>query len=104
MKGFVNIDFNPAKCRQELKGFRRLLQSSQHLTEREIQAFFRKRHQLSAFLGTYAPDIGPANQLGFEFPIFGDFTADIVLGNRERGEYCLIELEDGQLSSLFTTV
>lgn len=27
-----------------------------------------------------------------------------MLGNREQGEYCLIELEDGRLGGIFTTV
>ncbi len=32
------------------------------------------------------------------------FAADIVLGSREQGEYCVIELEDGCPDSIFTRV
>lgn len=105
MKDFEDIVFDPEKCRRELKEFGDLLESSATLSERrDIQPFFRKRKQLAAFIGTFAPDIGPATQIAYEYPIFGDFAADIVLGNRDRGEYCLIELEDGGLDSIFTTV
>src|SRR5262249_51187392 len=83
----------------------KLLQSKKHLSERDdLQNFFKKRRQLTAFIGTYAPNLGPASQLAYEFPLFGDFAADIVLGNREKGEYCLIELEDGRPGSIFTAV
>jgi hypothetical protein len=64
MKEFMDISFDPARCRRELKAFQRLLQSKEDLGERDdIQPFFRRRHQLSAFIGTFAPDIGPATRL-----------------------------------------
>jgi Domain of unknown function (DUF4263) len=72
------------------------------LAERaDIQAFFKKRKQLSAFIGTFAPNIGPASLLGYEFPFMGDFSADIVLGNKETGVFCVIEFEDGKPGSIF---
>jgi hypothetical protein len=105
MKGFSDIVFDPAKCRRELGAFGRLLRSKGNLSERaDIQAFFKRHQQLAAFIGTFVPDIGPAPLLAFEFPLFGDFTADIVLGTRDRGEYCLIELEDAGPRSIFTAI
>jgi hypothetical protein len=83
----------------------RLLKSKADLTERrDIQPFFRKRDQLSAFLGTYTFDIGPGTHLAYEFPFLGDFAADIIVGNRDRGEYLVIELEDALPTSVFTKV
>jgi hypothetical protein len=32
----------------------------------------------------------------------GDFAADIVLGNKEKGVFCVIEFEDGKPDSMFT--
>jgi hypothetical protein len=70
MKDFKSIVFDPAKCRRELQAFGRLLQAKQHLSERTaIQGFFRKREQLSAFLGASVAEIGPAPQLGAISPL-----------------------------------
>jgi hypothetical protein len=105
MKEFKTIVFDPAKCRAQLKEFKRLLDSKKVLGERkELQPFFRKVEHLTAFMGTYSPDIGPANRLAYEFPLFGDFAADFILGNADAGEYCLVELEDAGASSILKKV
>jgi hypothetical protein len=97
------IVFNPTRCRRDLAAFQKLLQSKKELAERsDIQQFFKKRKQLSAFIGTYASNLGPAKLLGFDFPFMGDFSADIVLGNKEKGVFCVIEFEDGKANSIFT--
>lgn len=98
------IGFDPVKCKTELASFKKLLDSKTRLEEREdIQSFFRSRKQLSAFIGTYAPDIGPANVIAFEFPFGGDFTADLVVGNKETNTFCVVEFEDARPSSIFRT-
>jgi len=103
-KDLEEIVFNPDKCRVEIAAFKKLLQSKAKLEERAIQTFFKKRKQLSAFIGTFAPNIGPATLLGYEFPFLGDFAADIVLGSRQNGVFCVIEFEDGKPDSIFTKV
>lgn len=104
-KSLEEIKFDPAECRKELDAFKKLLDSKKQLEERkDIQEFFRNRKQLSAFIGTYAPDIGPAELIAFEFPFMGDFFADIVLGNRNSGTFCVIEFEDGKSNSIFRKV
>ncbi len=60
--------------------------------------------QDAAFIGTFAPNLRPATRLGFEFPFMGDFSADIVLGNKEKGVFCVVEFEDGKRDSIFTKV
>jgi hypothetical protein len=105
MKKLEEIVFDPIQCRREITAFRKLLQSRATLKERaEIQAFFKKRKQLSAFIGTYAPNIGLADRLAYEFPLVGDFAADIMLGNKDKGIFCAVEFEDGNPDSIFTTV
>jgi len=102
MKEFADIVFDPAKCQRELIAFGKVLDSKKSLSERnELLPFFKKRKQLSAFLGTFTANTGPAAQLAYEFPFLGDFAADIVLGNRDQGEYCVVELEDGGPDSIF---
>jgi hypothetical protein len=104
-KKLESITFNPAKCRTELAAFKRLLESKEQLEEqKDIQKFFRRRKQLSAFIGTYAPDIGPAKLIAFEFPFGGDFLADIVVGNKDTSTFCIVEFEDAKLNSIFRKV
>lgn len=67
-----------------------------------MQPLFKESTQLAAFLGTSIPEIGPANRLAYEFQIFGDYAADIVIGNYERKTSCAIELEDARPNSIFT--
>jgi hypothetical protein len=101
-KNLEPVTFKAAECRRDLAAFRKLLQSKTQLAERrDIQRFFKKRKQLSAFIGTSHPDIGPAPLLGYEFPFMGDFAADIVLGNKQKGAFCVVEFEDGKANSIF---
>src|SRR4051794_31821020 len=102
MKEFLKIEFDPVQCRKELDHFQALLASKQDLSERhDLQPLFKECQQLAAFIGTSFPDIGPANRLAYEFQIFGDYAADIVIGNFERKTYCAIELEDARPNSVF---
>jgi hypothetical protein len=105
MKDFLDLSFNPAQCQGELNQLGELLTSKKNLSEKkDLQPFFKARLQLTAFIGSFVPDIGLANHLAFEFPVHGDFVADIVVGNKERHAYCLIELEDASHDSVFTAV
>jgi len=97
-----SIVFDPTQCRRELAAFEVLLRSKKLSERSDIQRFFKKHKQLTAFIGTFVPNIGPATLLAYEFPFMGDFTADIVLGNREKGVFCVIEFEDGKPESIFT--
>ena len=101
-RNLETITFDPARFRQELDAFGVLLASSHDLSEtRDIQPLFKRSKQLSAYMGTFAPNIGPATELAFEFPFFGDFKADVLLGNKRASEFCVIEFEDGRRNSVF---
>src|SRR4051812_11338226 len=101
MKEFDSIAFNPARCREDLDRFQSLLASKQELSERgDLQPLFKSCPQLAAFIGTAIPGMGPANRLAFEFDIFGNYTADIVIGNLENKTFCAIELEDARPNSV----
>jgi hypothetical protein len=105
MKEFKTIAYDLKQVKKELAQFHTLLRSQANLSERnDLQPFFRKREQLTAFLGTYVHNIGPGTHLAYEFPFLGDFAADIIVGNRDQGEYLVIELEDGSSSSVFTKI
>lgn len=42
-----------------------------------------------------------AAEMAFRFPFFGDYTADLVLGNKAVGEFCVVEFEEGGRDSVF---
>jgi hypothetical protein len=101
-KNLEPIAFDLAALDGELRALGAFLKSKADLSEKkDIQPFFKARKHLSAFLGTFSPAVGPATELAFEFPFFGDFSADVLLGNKKAGEFCVVEFEDGRRDSLF---
>jgi hypothetical protein len=101
-KTLETIDFDPSQFEKELEAFGDLLRSKQDLSEQgDIQPFFKKSKHLSAYMGTYGFDIGVATDLAFEYLFFGDFRADMLLGNKEAREFCVVEFEDGGQDSIF---
>jgi hypothetical protein len=102
MKEWLTVVFDPAQCRRELDQFAALLAAKQELSERDdLLPLFRSSPQLAAFIGTSFPNLGPADRVAFEFPVFGDFVADILIGNFESKTFCAIELEDARPNSVF---
>lgn len=101
-KQFKPIKFDPKVCRTQIDEFRMLLKSKTSLSEKnDIQPFFKKRSQLSAFIGSYMRDTGPATDYAFEYPFYGDFATDLVVGDRAGRRFCVIEFEDGRKDSIF---
>lgn len=103
MKEFIRLQWDPAQCRKELEDFRRLLVGNQVLREREdLLPFFRARQHLSAFLGVYDPwGITHFDLLAYEYPLFGDFTCDLVVGDSTTNHFGFIELEIGAPDNVF---
>jgi len=96
------ITFDHALFEVELSALGTLLASKAELSETgDIQPLFKTSKHLSAFLGTFAPDIGPATELAFEFPFFGDYQADLLVGSKSAGHFCVVEFEDGGSDSIF---
>ncbi len=99
---FKTIKLNPKKCRVEIDAFGALLRAKVELSEKDdIQPFFKARPQISAFIGSYVRNIGPATQYCFEYKFFGDYAADLVLGDKAYRQFCVIEFEDARLHSIF---
>jgi hypothetical protein len=105
MKQFDELTFDAVQCRREVDELGEFLASKAELDERcDIQPFFRQRPQLCSLIGSYAPDVFPADRIAFEFPIYGDFVADVVVGNSQQHSVCMIEFEDAKKESIFCTV
>jgi Domain of unknown function (DUF4263) len=104
MKEFLKLNFDPVICRFQLEEFKELLQQKKPLSEKnDILPFFRERTQLSAFLGSYHTNIERLNRIAFEFDVFGDFAADVAVGDFRKKSYCFIEFEDARLNSVFVS-
>lgn len=99
---FTNVKLDPKQCRIEIDGFGAMLQAKADLSERyDIQPFFKDRIQLAAFISSFERNIGPATQACFEYNFFGDYAADLVLGNKASRRFCVVEFEDGRSQSVF---
>jgi hypothetical protein len=103
-KAFQQVAYEPKKLRTQIDQFGRLLRSKAALSERaDVQPFFKRRPHLAAFIGAYMKDTGPATDFAFEYPFYGDFAADLVVGDRAERRFCLVEFEDGRKDSIFRT-
>ncbi len=102
MKTLEAIRFDFDRFRKEAEELRRWLGRRAELGERKhILPFFRKRPHLAASLACYGPFVFRIDRLAFEYPLFGDFTCDLVAGDSTSGAYCLVEFEDAGPNSLF---
>lgn len=100
--GFEELRFDAAQCRVELADIEQLLATRPELSGREdILPFFRAHRHLAAFLGSYNPNLITIDRLAFELSLFGDFTADVVVGDWARKSFCFIEFENGRANSIF---
>ena len=94
--------FDHAACLAELNDFEHLLNTKAELSERDdILPFFHTHLHLSAFIGSYHPNINAYDRLGVEVPLFGGFVADAVAGDWNKQAYCLIEFEVAHSNRIF---
>src|SRR5437870_2196381 len=108
-KEFKKILFDPAQCRKELEQLRDMLATNSELQERkQVLPFFKERLHLSAYLGSYHPEIVRYDLVAHELPLFGDFVVDLVVGDskeqrlrfyRIRGRICGKHLRDEEESN-----
>jgi hypothetical protein len=102
MTDFQVVCFDPDLCLRETKELQALLASRASLDERaDILPFFKARLQLSAFLGSYHPDIARFDLVAHEFSLFGDFVCDVVVGDTKTRAFIFIEFEDAARHSIF---
>jgi Shedu protein SduA, C-terminal len=101
-KEFKKILFDPVQCRKEAEELRDFLATTTQLQERkQVIPCFKERLQLSAFLGSYHPEIVRYDLVAHELPLFGDFVADLVVGDSKNSAFAFIEFEDASAESIF---
>ena len=101
MKILEHLEFSFVERRREVGELRDWLKSHPSLGERKILGFFHQRRRLSAFIASYSPNIHRYDRIAFEYPLFGDFTCDLVVGDSAGNAYCFVEFEDADPRRLF---
>lgn len=94
---------DPVVARRQWHELEAHLASKPVLDERkDILPFFRTRDDLSLLISFYYPAIRNPDLIAHEFPLGGDFTADLVVGDSTTKEYLLVEFENASSGSIFT--
>jgi hypothetical protein len=96
------IVFDPTTFRKELTDFEGLLKAKSDLSESDdIIPFFKDRKHLTAYIGALYLNIAVASEVCYEFDIGGSFRADMLVGSKADGRFCIVEFEPGQEGALF---
>lgn len=103
MKNLQPHTIDPVECRRQWLEFEDLLKTKSTLSERhDVLPFFKARADLSMIISYYFPSIKNPDRFAHEHQIYGDFIADLVVGDSKTQKYILIEFEDGTPSSIFS--
>jgi hypothetical protein len=102
MKTFDKFSLNTQTLESELIKFKKLLNQEKLDEFKDILPFFKKHKHLSAFIGTYHPNLIKPDKIAYEYDIFGDFSADLVVGDSLTNSYCFIEFENADHNSIFS--
>jgi hypothetical protein len=102
MKNLQAHTLLPADARVQWNDFSNLLSTKPTLSEQnDVLPFFKNRKDLSLLICNYFPRIRTADRFAHEFEIYGDFVADLIVGDSKEKHYLLIEFEDGTPDSVF---
>jgi len=105
MKKFEALKFDLNQCLKEMTEFKIFLDTKLELNEKEdILPFFKQRAHLSAFIGSFNPNISSYDKIAYEFDLWGDFRTDIAVGDSQFNAYCFIEFEEAKPNSVFRKV
>jgi len=102
MKKLTPHVFDKHKCRQGWNELDQHLKQHPVLDEnKDVLPFFKVRRDLSMLIAKYIPRTASADVLAHEYPLYGDFKADLVVGDSSTHNYLLVEFEDGRPDSIF---
>ena len=106
MKKLQSLAFDPVACEEELESLSNLLTTKDELSEQQdILPLFQNARHLSALVGLTHPRILTPNRYAHEYDLFGDFRADLVVGevrsDEKRNSFVFVEFEDGKRNSIF---
>jgi hypothetical protein len=102
MKNLTAHIFDPANGRAQWNEFSNLLATKPNLSEnKDVLPFFKSRKDISLLICNYFPRIKTPDRFAHEFEIYGDFVADLIVGDSTSKHYLLIEFENGEPDSVF---
>lgn len=102
MRNLTKHCFDANNCRTELNDFIELLNKNKTLRERnDVLPFFKDHVNLSVLISSYFPQIKIPDVFAHEYGIYGDFIADLIIGDSITHHYLLVEFEDGSPESIF---
>jgi len=94
--------YDGSTVRADLDALDALLASRTDLSERDdLLPFFRAHPHLLVLMGSYNPRLAAYDRLGVEVSLFGQFTADAIVGDSTQRAYTLFEFEDAREGSMF---
>jgi hypothetical protein len=69
----------------------------------DLLPFFHASEHLCALMAMYNPGIVDYGNISIatEFSVFGDYRADLVIGEIKNREFCFVEFEDAKSTSIF---
>ncbi len=104
MKNLAIHVFDPVVARAQWNDFSTLLTTKVTLSEqKDVLPFFKSRKDLSLLICNYFPNIKKPDCFAHEFEIYGDFVADLIVGDSASRHYLLVEFESGEPNSVFKT-
>jgi hypothetical protein len=96
------LTFSYQQCLKEAREFKTFLGTHTTLKERdEVLPFFKARKHLSAFLSVNNARVIQPDRVAHEYPMFGDFTCDLVAGDWAKHAYVFVEFENAAPDSVF---
>jgi hypothetical protein len=104
MKRLEPISLDLDRCWDELAAFKALLDQHESgiLKEQEhVLPFFREHRDLAALIGYLYSDFVRIDRIAYEFDVFGDHAADLVVGDSQRQTYVFVEFEGAAPRSIF---
>jgi Domain of unknown function (DUF4263) len=100
MKHFKGIVLDFIELEKDLNDFGILLKENSEIEENILTTFFQKRPHLLTFIGTYFIEIRSLSLYAYEFPLFGSFRTDFVIGDSKSQSYLFVEFESGKSDSI----
>jgi hypothetical protein len=104
MKRLEPITLDRDRCWDGLAAFKLLLDQHESgiLKEQEhVLPFFREHRDLAALIGYLYSDFVHIDRIAYEFDVFGDHAADLVVGDSQRQTYVFVEFEGAEPRSIF---
>ena len=93
MKRLQKIDIDIRLVESKLKEFKTLLEKNDSIKESVFLTFFKQCPDLLCIIGEINLRVSRSDLYASELDIFGYFRVDFAVGDSNRGQYLLIELE-----------